>query len=333
MSFTSGTATSHNDLLDKLRLYLVAEGWTELAWAAGATVADSSVLSIRGPGAGAGKQVFINIRTLASVTAGYYSWEMRGAVDYDGAALWGGQPSESPGWSFFNLWDDAIDYWFYVNDRRFIVVAKVSTNYMSCHGGFILPWGTPADYPFPVMVGGDYFQQREWSFNNSARRHFLDPGGSSIGSGADFKTNMSVRSAGGVWYSVANQNQSSQTNNGQGAPNGSLRGFLWPYTSGGSGGSIGLQHYPLSWGGGLNAADAGNAFESLVPTQQDERPLLPTMICLADQAPLGVIDGAYMVGGTGLVTEQLITIGARNFRAFQNIQRNSPDDFFCVEEV
>jgi hypothetical protein len=61
--------------------------------------------------------------------------------------------------------------------------------------------------------------------------------------------------------------------------------------------------------------------------------LLPVMVCGGDIGPMGVIDGAYAVGGLGLGPEQIITIGARNFRAFQNVQRNSPDDFFCVEEA
>lgn len=333
MAFTTGTAAHHNDLLDKLRLYLVAQGWTQLAWSAGATVNDESRLSIRGPGAGPGMQVFVNIRTSADAVAGFYTWELRGAVDYSAAAPWGGQMSESASGAFFNLWQNPIDYWFYVNDRRFVVVAKCSTNYMSCHAGFILPWGTPAEYPFPIYVVGDFHEKSTWSFNYSARRMFVDPGLWTSNQFGDPLANGYVRSPTGIWYPVGNQGRSSNTNYPTSYGKGQ-RAFSWPYHNGyGGHNGSGLNYNPESWAGNLAANDSAWAGESMVPTQQNERALFPVMLVPGDQAAFGVLDGVYAVGGTGLSTEQLITIGARNFRAFQNIQRNSPDDFFCVEEI
>lgn len=333
MAFTSGTATSHNDLLDKLRLYLVAQGWTQLAWTAGATVNDTSTLKVRGPGAGAGKQVFVNIRTLTDSVLGAYSWELRGAVSYDGALPWGGQVSESPSSCYLNLWQNSISYWFYVNDRRFIVVAKCSTNYMSAHCGFILPWGTPAEYPFPLLIAGDFYQRQPWSYANAARRMFCDPGGAASAANPD--ASAYVRTATGVWTSVLNHTLNAANNYALGPTKTAARAYMWPYHVGQSMASfqsIG-QHNPPTWNGGAAATANAYAFESLVPTQQSERPLLPIMVTPHFEAPLGVIDGAYCVGGSGLATEQAIALGARNFKAFQNIARNSADDFFCVEEV
>ena len=329
MSFTSGTATDHNDLLDLLRLYLVAEGWTELAWTAGATVLDPSTLHVRGPGAGAGKQVFVSIETSGDDVVPFYSWDMRSAVDYDGTLEWGGQLGQSPP-VYLNLWDGPIDYWFFVNDRRFVVVAKCSTNYMSAHAGFFLPWGTPAQYPFPLYLAADYTEPAPFSLANSARRMCVDPG-------APASNGMSsaayARTATGVWYPIINHIASARNNAPEGADKGA-RGFLWPYHAGTQYSQpLNQAHYPIYWTGGDDAADFAWAFESLVPTQQDERPLMPAMIGMTDQSPLGVLDGVYAVGGQGLATEQLITIAARDFRVFQNIARNSGDDFFCVEEI
>ncbi len=328
MAFTTGTAAGHKDLLDKLRLYLVAQGWTQLAWAPGATATDESVLSVRGPGAGPGRQVFINIRTSVDPIVGSYSWEIRSAVGYNGATPWGSQMSESPGQVYFNTWDVAIPYWFYANDRRFVVVGKCSTNYMSLHAGFFLPWGTPAEYPFPLFVCGDFHEKRPPSYNYSARRMFVDPGWEN-----GVKANGWARTPDGLWYPVGNHGRNSNTN----APSVPYKGqhcFVWPYHSGNGGSyNIGAQYAPEYWSGAQGAADSAWAGESMVPTQQNERPLIPVMIAASDQAPLGVLDAVYAVGGTGLTTEQLITIGGRNFRVFQNIQRNSPDDFFAVEEI
>lgn len=327
MAFTSGTATDYQDLLDQLRLYLVAEGWTQLAWAPGGSLASLSTLKMRGPGAGAGRQVFLNIRTVFDVVSSVYSWQVRGAPTYDGALPWGGQLGEQPNDSYFNLWQNEIPYWFYVTDRRVIVVAKTGTNYVSLHSGFFLPWGTPVQYPFPLYTCGDYNAPAVFSLNNSARRHCFDPGNAS-----DASPNAWARSSAGVWYPIWNHGNSAQTNLFQGPPKGQ-RGFMWPLSAGyGATGGIGATNTG-NWNGGAGTFDfswLGNLF---AVTQQDERCLMPLTVCGGDLGPMGVIEGAYALGGLGLGPEMVVTIGARNFRCFQNVQRNSPDDFFCVEEV
>lgn len=327
MAFTSGTATDYQDLLDKLRLYLVAEGWTQLAWAPGGSLASESVLKMRGPGAGPGRQVFVNFRTVWDTVSSIYSWQFRTSPTYDGALGWGAQLSEQPNDSYFNLWQNAIDYWFYVNDRRMIVVAKTGTNYVSMHAGFFLPWGTPVQYPFPLFGCGDYNSAVVYSTNNAARRMFCDPGNVS-----DATPNGWARSADGIWYPIAQVGNAALTNRHFG-PNKGSRGWLWPYSAGyGAANGVG-QYNPLSWNGGAGTFDHEWNGEHMATTQQGERCLLPIMVCGGDIGPMGVIDGAYAVGGLGLGPEQIITLGARDFRVFQNVQRNSPDDFFCVEEV
>jgi hypothetical protein len=52
------------------------------------------------------------------------------------------------------LWDDAIPYWFVGSGRRLIVVAKVSTVYQTAYLGLALPYATPGQYPYPLVVGG-----------------------------------------------------------------------------------------------------------------------------------------------------------------------------------
>ena len=327
MAFTSGNATDYQDLLDQLRTFLVAQGWTQLVWTPGGSLASQSVLKIRGPGAGPGRQVFLNIRTVYDVVSSIYAWQFRTSPSYDAAAGWGLNLSEQPNDSYFNLWQNATPYWFYANDRRVIVAVKTGTNYISMHAGFFLPWGTPVQYPFPLFAAGDFNSAVVYSTNNSARRMFVDPGNVS-----DTVPNGWARSADGIWYPIAHVGNSALTNRHQG-PNKGSRGWLWPYSAGyGAANSIG-QYNPTSWNGGAGTFDHEWNGEHMVTTQQGERCLMPVMVCGGDIGPMGVIDGAYAVGGLGLGPEQVITIGARNFRVFQNIQRNSPDDFFCVEEA
>lgn len=332
LNFTISDGTTDFIVGDKWVIEVVASdiptAWTQLEWTPGGSLTALSTLKVRGPGAGAGKEVFVNIRTYTDATNSQYSWEIRQACAYSASAPWGGQLSESPANAYLNLWENSISYWFYANDRRVIVVAKTGTNYTSAHAGFFLPWGTPAQHPFPIYVAGDYNVPVAYSFNNASRRHCFDPGNSNN----DATANGWARSSAGVWYPTSNHWNSSLNNNVSGREKGS-RGHIWPYASGyGSGNAVG-QYQTLPWNGGSGTNDASWGGEYFAPTQQGERCLIPLMIVGGDEGPMGAIDGAYAVGGSGLAPEMLITIGARNFRCFQNIQRNSPDDFYCVEEI
>lgn len=49
---------------------------------------------------------------------------------------------------------NAIQYWFIANSRRFIVVARTGTVYHQAYLGWMLPYGTPSQWPYPLVVGG-----------------------------------------------------------------------------------------------------------------------------------------------------------------------------------
>lgn len=313
MPFTSGTATDYHDLLDDLRTWLVSQGWTELAWDAPSSLTDNGFLNIRGDGAGVDKQTFINIETVNDVTQSAYAWRISGATSWSGSALWGTQANESPR-PYFNLWASTIDYWFYCNDRRFIVVAKTSTTYTSCYAGFFLPWSTPDQFPFPLYIGADYPLLKTWNFANAARRFCVDPGGdAALGQAGAW-----VRSPEGIWTPVINHQYSSNNDNHYTRPN--TVAFTVPYTA-------------HSIGSNSNTDWTPNGLDQTVATAQSERIILPISIERRAAQPLGVLDGVFCPIGSGLTVEQAITADSRDFMAVQNMNRNSANDFFLVEEV
>jgi hypothetical protein len=320
MPYTNGSADDYHDLLDQLRTWLTGTaGWTELQWTAPGSLTDVATLNLQGPGAGVDNRVYINIRSQSDETESIYSWEISGATGYDEDQPWGAQPNESSR-PFFNLWENSIDYWFYANDRRFVVVAKTSTTYASMYAGFFLPWATPAQYPFPLYVAGDYYDKVPWNQANAARRFFPDPGGdnSLVSSGY-------VRGPDGIWLPIYNNAISSANDSHFGSRTPSCA-WTSPYTAwlgDGSGDTY-------TW---TSNADPAGPFDRLLPTAQSERVLIPISIQRQIAQPLGVIDGAYAPLGTGLTTEQHVVSGSRNFRAFQNINRNSGNDFMLLEEV
>lgn len=324
MAFTTGTATDYHDLLDKFRLWITGTvGWTQLNWVAPTTLATPALLQLSGPGAGADKRVYVNIRSESDVAATMFGWRMRAAVGYTAGATEGTNAGESPA-VYFNLWSQSTTYWFYANARRFVIVAKTSTTYVSCYGGFFLPWGTPAQYPFPLFIGGDYPSLQNWSFTNSGRRFFVEPGSDLAVSGAW------VREPNGAWIPVAASDFGTENNNPfpqSQAPH----AVVLPWHTGGS---YSLSSPGSNWNGGAGGFSTGGMLDILQPTAQGERVVRPAeLIQVASPTALGVLDGVYAPFGNGLSTEQVLTANGMTLRAFQNIQRSSGNDFLLVEEI
>jgi len=334
MAFTSGTATDYIDLADKFRAWITGTaGWTQLAWTPGDVTTGGMSLSIRGPGAAADKRVFVNIQSVFDDSNQTYDWDIRGAVSYDGSKPFGSQESESSP-SYLHLWKNAISYWFYANDRRFIIVAKVNTNYMSAHAGFFLPWGTPAQYPFPLFISASSGQLLPYNSTASNNRFFCDPGGNyNYGVVTDYCAGK-IRTPEGNWVNVANH----RSVTGNDAPWGSEppnNPFVWPYVMRGSNGQ-GSTGSLIDWTVGSSSngvvGDYG-VVDKLVPTAQGERMLLPLYILTgAKPGGYGAIDGVYFPMGAGLTPEQTASISSRDFRFFSNVHRTSGNDFFAIEE-
>jgi hypothetical protein len=91
MAYETGTANNINDLLDKFRLFAIAQGWSVNRWA---TVGSGRELCIQKGSA------FFNFRSVNNETtvingssgAGRYGLNMNGSDGYDGGSAWDRQP-------------------------------------------------------------------------------------------------------------------------------------------------------------------------------------------------------------------------------------------------
>lgn len=132
------------------------------------TTADKVVI-MEGSGGGS-DEIMIGIRTY-NKTAGLNTarnWALAGMASYNASLDFDNQPGISPhsdavgGGAIFPLKendaDPDIDFWMSVTSRRFVVIAKcrsaTTTHYMSCYGGFLLPFGTAAEFPYPIYISG-----------------------------------------------------------------------------------------------------------------------------------------------------------------------------------
>jgi len=317
----SGTATDQNDLLSQLTNWLVGTvGWTSLKQTLQTGAQGISSVSLQAPGASSG-QVFLNFDTENNVAAAQYGIVIRGATAFSPGLPAASQLNVSPA-VYLNLWQNAMSWWAYANDRRVIIIVRCSTVYVSAYAGFFLPWGTPAQYPFPLVVAGDNAAPCVWSYSNSGRRMMCDPGATGSGS------SMWVRNPTGIW--IPGHNQVASANNDQvSGPMVYEAAQVWPWAVGvGS-----TQGARSSWAGFQEGEASGGGLDQMVPTRQQEIFVWATMLLSSTESPFGTLDGVFCAPGASLSSETIVNAGGRTFRAFQNIARTSGNDFFVVEEI
>jgi hypothetical protein len=109
----------------------------------------------RGHGTAGTDQIFVNLFISDNAGSDIYNIGIVGAT---GHLLGDNTTTLQPGTSspvyMLLLSGSSIPYWFIANGRRFMAVAKVTTVYECMYAGFILPTGTPSEYPYPLAVGG-----------------------------------------------------------------------------------------------------------------------------------------------------------------------------------
>jgi hypothetical protein len=170
MAYETGTATDYRDLLRRLRAFVTgsalgSQAWTQMRWTESATTQE---LILKGPGLAGADEIFVGIRSDQNAASDTYNWHIRGATGYLPLDAWADQPNASPE-RHMALWNQPMPYWFVADGRRIMVAARVSTRVMFIHLGFILPYATPGQYPYPLLIVGSN-QDARWSnvFSNFA---------------------------------------------------------------------------------------------------------------------------------------------------------------------
>lgn len=178
---------------------LGTEKWAEMAYqpAAGG---DLEELYLKGPGLAGTDEIYTQIQRVDDVGADIYDWRTAGAVTYDNGMAWQDQPGISPD-SYMTLWNNSIPYWLIANGRRYIVVAKISTTWVAYYAGFILPYATPSEYPYPIFSGGNANGFDRWSTTSGDDRNFFTCGRAGYTSGS-----QALRHVDGMWLVGAEEN-------------------------------------------------------------------------------------------------------------------------------
>ena len=325
MARQTGTAFDYHDLLDQLRIFAVANGWTQLEHTP-ATARDGGIpdpidddvrlasiqtLTLRGPGTGAGREVFLTFETIADTVFQHYSIRPYGHTAWTSGLPVLSQPGAGGG-PFLGLVGGSMAYWFYINDRRIIVVARSGTTYTSMYAGFLVAHALPSEYTHPLYVAGNYLENRIPAFANARNRFIADPG---LGSAY-------YRAREGDWQQVVNHEFNNSNDTGYDENNAPV---LWPF---GSTQVLDSNSDNLDWCyGGLRLLRANALGEIVVfPCNLiDGRVNIYRLV--------GILDGVYAVPGFNRTTEESITVSGQTMDVFSNVFRSSTRDFMGIEDT
>jgi hypothetical protein len=222
-----GTPGSH--LHWQILVDSVQTGTTSVSWAslllleADGTVAQhfGSEVLLKGVGNAGTDEIFVGIRSESDAAAGWHNLFLNGYTGFDSnEPSWLKQPGALPGFGaayplavpMVPCWNTSMPYWLVANGRRIAFGVKVSTSYEGGYLGFKLPYATPGQYPYPLVVGGslapqDGARSAEWRYSYANWRHGVFPG---PGAAADPVTEglwatLYLRSPDGEWVYFANR--------------------------------------------------------------------------------------------------------------------------------
>lgn len=267
----------------------------------------------KAPGNGNLESIFVGAKLFHDAGADYYNWRLGGFTSYDAALTFENQagyiggPGQSVPSPVLNLWNSTIDYWFVANGRRVIVVAKVSTVYVSCYLGFLSAYMSPGAFPYPLVVGGSMawggsISQEptvgdvRWrlSFVGDQLRNYANPFPTSMS--FDDQSSLRMRLQTGVYRGFS-------------AVEGDAAfGRVWPYADANG---AGMADWRTNLDGGYT--------------------ILPIVLFDAIPNCYGELDGVVATTGFQQSSENTITIGVRKYLVIQNVNRTTKIDYFAIK--
>ena len=210
-----------------------------------------------------------------------------------------------------------ITYWIYCNSKRLILITRSGAqDYTSTYVGFMSAFGTPDQYPFPLVIASSSPAETTFIMGNSNNQ---------ISSCADPGLSCGLaRLWDGTILPFGNRPPSAAQNLYAETP----PAWIWPYHTG----SASFNSWPFATIGDSNSYN-GHMFDRLIPNAQGELPLFPCSLQSGDYSNIGVLDGVFAIPSGGTLTPtQLITIGADDYRIFPNRTRRDGVNWMAIRE-
>lgn len=299
-----------------------------------------SEVIFKAPGNAGSDEIFTGIRSEYNAAAGWYNLFMNGYTGYDAnVQSWFNQPGALPGYGMAGYqyvvpmvpcWGTSIPYWFVATGRSFRFAVKISSSYEGGYLGYILPYATPSQYPYPLAVGGSLVPRTdlrgaEWRYSYTSIRHgvYPAPGCDSYATAEGRQATLYIRNPDGEWAYFGNRGDLPATDESKiyapsvggtspYTPGGNWRG-VWPHCMNDANAwTVGKRPYRECLGGGY-------IVQPCIPLQRSPYPCV-----------YGELEGTYVISGYQNTAENTTTVSGKNMVIFQNAYRNSAHEFWAL---
>lgn len=257
-----------------------------------------------GQGLAAADVIPVGMAIKEDITLPYFNWRLRGAIAFDDTEPFQNQPSTSPD-TFYIVDDGILTYWIIATGRYFIVITKIGTVYTSMMMGFMLPYGTPSEYGFPLVICGTVATGNfHFTLQDNRLRMFPNPGASA----------MLLRTPGGDWdiftnFSNAGTNQFQATGKNLTTP------WAGPFTT-----------------------TTELMLDKIVEGIDGSYPLTPVVLVELENVlgdanssnAFGELDGVFHISGSNQTSENTLVIGPDTYLVIQDIHRLQFQNFMAV---
>lgn len=285
----------------------------------------SSETYLKGPGLGGTDEIFIGFRTITNPIKSWYLIQVMGFTGYlSGELCCFNQPGSiniGTGSPFLSLWDNSMTYWITGSGRRTVFTFKVSTVYEAGYAGFILPYATPVQYPYPLAIGGTMCSGTYTNYGlkydlvNSGHSVFCMPRGNTVhtqneANGPATDGTLFMLQPSGVWEAYSNgPGTAGPSSDSEGIIRRTIHGVLphgqWAAING---------RMPL-----LDCVGGGYLLQ---PHQLYHNQPTPARF-------MGELDGTRQISGQNNASENTGTYNGHNYVVFQNAYRTAKTEYWA----
>jgi len=294
-----------------------------------------SEVYFQAPGLSGTDEIYTGIRSEYDAASGWYNLFLNGYTGFDSGELdffeqAGGLPGHGSAVSMetpmIPCWNSSMPYWFAASGRSFRMAVKVSTSFESGYLGFLLPYATPVQYPYPLVIAGSLLpvvsaRTTEWRYSYNSYRHssMSCPANDGTGNLQDGGT-LYIRTPDSTWRQVGQRATSSD-------PNTITRTTItdtFPYTVSGA--------YLAVWPSCVHStteAQASLAYREALGGGYVMRPLI-IIQRFPSSAVWGELEGVYSISGFSNASENTTTLGGITHVILQNIARTEVHEYWAL---
>lgn len=302
MAYTTGACSGHFELLAALKTFLEAQGWTTQLYD---TSSEYTFIAC-GPGTNGTDEIYIGVQTKTNSNIGYYNWILRGYTGYSSSLTFDTQPGYNTNsyQSVLTLTSSTITYWFIVDTRRVIVVAKCGTSYENAYMGLINPYAPSSQISYPLFIGGSSVSST-MKYTDQTTNHE-----------SFFSCHTDMTSYSQSYF---------------------LNGTTWFKVYRNATGYI--QMYPFAGDPSTDDSTSVNytykTFWHLTKNIDDTYPIFPIILMtgftMASKVVYGELSGVYAIPSDGLLPEDTLTIGSDTYLITQAAFRTTRRSFAAIK--